>query len=87
MSFWISNEAINVGWLNAIEADSTLSPVQKQASTIEEHFRLLQACDNLSLLTCVAFEREADLLHALPTNDGGAAEIKVRPVAPRGVSS
>jgi len=69
--------------MNAIEADWTLTPVQKQASTIEEHFRLLQACDNLSLLTCVAFEQEADLLHALPTNDGGAAEIKVSPLAPR----
>jgi hypothetical protein len=51
--------------------------------TILEHFRLLQACDNLSLLTCVAFSSPAHLLHPLPINGGGAAEVNVLPVAPR----
>ena len=44
---------------------------------------LLQACDNLSLLACVAFASPAHLLHPLPLNDGGASEVKVTPIAPR----
>jgi hypothetical protein len=67
----------------AIELDSTLSSEGKAAQTIDEHFRLLQACDNLSLLTCVAFDTPADLLHPLPLNDGGTAEVKVLPIGPR----
>lgn len=65
-----------------IAADATLSDAEKSPQMILEHFRLLQACDNLSLLTCVAFSKPADLLHPLPLNDGGAAEIRV---LPRGV--
>jgi len=66
-----------------IEDDDSLNAAEKNAETIEEHFRLLQACDNLSLLTCVAFDKPANLLHPLPLNDGGAAEVQVRPIGPR----
>ena len=38
-----------------------------------DHFRLLQATDNLSLLTCVDFRQPAHLLHPLPLRDGGHA--------------
>src|SRR6266702_1648564 len=69
--------------LTVIAADARLTPLQKQKQTILEHFHLLQACDNLSLLTCVAFASPADLLHPLPLNNGSAAEIKVIPIAPR----
>jgi len=71
------------GLLSAIAADGTLTPEQKKEPMIREHFRLLQACDNLSLLTCVAFDRPADLLHPLPLSDGGSAEIAVLPLGPR----
>jgi hypothetical protein len=69
--------------LDRIGADETLSADHKDEDTIEEHFRLLQACDNLSLLTCVAFDKPADLLHPLPLNDGGVAEVRVEPLGPR----
>jgi hypothetical protein len=69
--------------LAAIASDSSLAAVEKTEQTILEHFRLLQACDNLSLLTCVAFDQPAHLLHPLPLNDGGTAEVKVTPIAPR----
>jgi hypothetical protein len=69
--------------LDRIGGDETLSAQDKDAEMIEEHFRLLQACDNLSLLTCVAFDRAADLLHPLPLTDGGAAEVRVEPLGPR----
>jgi hypothetical protein len=66
-----------------IAADHSLSPVEAAEQTILQHFRLLQACDNLSLLTCVAFSSPAHLLHPLPLNDGGTAEVRVLPLAPR----
>jgi hypothetical protein len=67
----------------AISADPTLKPLEKSEQTILEHFRLLQACDNLSLLSCVAYDRPAHLLHPLPVKDGSAVEVKVFPVSPR----
>jgi hypothetical protein len=71
----------------AIAADATLAPNEKSEQTILEHFRLLQACDNLSLLTCVAYDRPAHLLHPLPLNEigvgGGTSEVHVIPLAQR----
>ncbi len=69
--------------LAAISADPTLTPLEKSEQTILEHFRLLQACDNLSLLSCVAYGQEAHLLHPLPLKDGSTLEVKVLPVAQR----
>lgn len=67
----------------AIAKDASLNSGEMTEQTILEHFRLLQACDNLSLLTCVAFDAPAHLLHPLPLNDGSTAEVKVLPIAPR----
>lgn len=68
---------------SAIGADSTLMPEQKSQQTILEHFHLLQACDNLSLLTCVAYNSPAHLFHPLPLSDGTTTEVRVLPIAPR----
>jgi hypothetical protein len=67
----------------AIAADSSLAADEKTEQIILEHFRLLQACDNLSLLTCVAFSLPSHLLHPLPLNGGGTSEVKVTAIAPR----
>jgi hypothetical protein len=67
----------------AIGRDESLSQLEKSEQTILEHFRLLQACDNLSLLTCVAFDQPAHLLHPLSLNDGTTAEVKAQPLGPR----
>jgi hypothetical protein len=67
----------------AIAADASLAAPEKTEQTIIEHFRLLQACDNLSLLTCVAFAAPAHLLHPLPLNNGSTTEVQVTPIAPR----
>uniref|UniRef100_E6QJ10 DUF3891 domain-containing protein n=1 Tax=mine drainage metagenome TaxID=410659 RepID=E6QJ10_9ZZZZ len=66
-----------------ISEDETLTPSEKSEDAIRENFRLLQACDNLSLLTCVAFAEQAHLLHPLPLVDGSAAEVTVEPVGER----
>jgi len=67
----------------AIRGDATLSPEAKADQRITEHFRLLQACDNLSLLACVAYDAPAHLLHPLPLKDGATSEIQVLPLGPR----
>jgi hypothetical protein len=69
--------------LGSIAGDGALTPVEKAEQTILEHFRLLQACDNLSLLSCVAYDSMAHLLHPLPLNDGSTADVHVVPVAAR----
>jgi len=67
----------------AIAADVTLTARDRSEQTIREHFRLLQACDNLSLLSCVSFDKRANLLHPLPLNDGKTSEVEVFPIGPR----
>ena len=69
--------------LNQIAADSRLAPEQKSGEAILDHFRLLQATDNLSLLTCVDFSGPANLLHPLPLRGGGHTRVEVRPVGSR----
>jgi hypothetical protein len=66
-----------------ISGDPTVHKEQKNGIGIRDHFRLLQANDNLSLLTCVDFMKPAHLLHALPLRDGGYAEVKVHPAGNR----
>ncbi len=68
---------------DAIQRDSTLADDEKHEEAIRENFRLLQACDNLSLLTCVAFDKPSSLLHPLALRDGGSAPVDVLPLAPR----
>jgi hypothetical protein len=67
----------------AIREDRSLASSAKEDQTIAEHFRLLQACDNLSLLTCVAYASPAHLLHPLPLNDGKTWEVRVLPIGLR----
>jgi hypothetical protein len=67
----------------AIAADGSLTELEKAEERVLEHFRLLQACDNLSLLACVAYDRPAHLLHPLALNDGGAEAVRVEPVSVR----
>jgi len=44
---------------------------------IADNFHLLQACDNLSLLTCVDYQFPTNLLHALPVKNGGRQPVNV----------
>src|SRR5260370_32277235 len=66
-----------------ISSDNTISLEQKSDSAIRDHFRLLQATDNLSLFTCVDFSQAAHLQHPLPLRGGGYAEVKVRSAGKR----
>jgi hypothetical protein len=66
-----------------IAADPSFTPAQASAAAILDHFRLLQATDNLSLLTCVDFREPANLLHPLPQRNGEYARVEVRSTASR----
>jgi hypothetical protein len=66
-----------------IASDPSFTPDQTSESAIFDHFRLLQASDYLSLLTCVDFRQPAHLLHPLPSRDGGHIPVQVRTIAPR----
>lgn len=57
------------------------SAVCEQA--ILDNFHLLQATDNLSLLSCVGYMQPSTLLHPLRKLDGSATPVRVQPVAPR----
>jgi hypothetical protein len=63
--------------------DKQLAPEEISPARIENHFRLLQATDNLSLLSCVDYAQPADLLHALPLCDGGENRIVVESLGER----
>lgn len=76
-------KAFQQSLLRQIAADPRFPPEHASESAILDHFRLLQATDNLSLLTCVDFRQPAHLLHPLPLRDGGHARVQVRPVGPR----
>ena len=69
--------------LEQVAGDSRFTPEQTSESTILDHFRLLQAMDNLSLLTCVDFQRPANLLHELPTVKGDRKAVNVRSAGAR----
>jgi hypothetical protein len=66
-----------------IAADARFAREQVRESAILDHFRLLQATDNLSLLTCVDFRQPSHLLHPLPLRDGGHTTVQVRSTGPR----
>jgi hypothetical protein len=66
-----------------IAADRELSQEEISLERIENHFRLLQATDNLSLLSCVDYAQPGDLLHALPLRAGGEQRVAVESLGER----
>jgi hypothetical protein len=66
-----------------IAAEPKFTTVQTSEAAVLDHFRLLQATDNLSLLTCVDFRQPAHLQHPLPLRSGGHARVEVRSEGPR----
>jgi hypothetical protein len=66
-----------------IAANPKLSAEHKSENAILDHFRLMQANDDLSLLACVDFQKPVKLLHALPTRDGKHVLIQARAIATR----
>ena len=55
---------------NVIRNDLSFTRPEVTTEAVFNNFRLLQACDNLSLLTCVASMQPSTLLHPMPTTLG-----------------
>ncbi len=81
--FLADQRALQNSLRQQIAANPKLKPEYKSDDAILDHFHLLQANDNLSLLTCVDFQNPANLLHALPTRDGRRVPVQVRSVGTR----
>jgi Protein of unknown function (DUF3891) len=81
--FLEQQKAFQQSLLQQISTDPSLTAHQRSETTVLDHFRLLQATDNLSLLTCVDFRHLAHLLHPLPLRDGGHSRVEIRPVGRR----
>ena len=81
--FLEQQKALQASLLAQIAANPRFTPEQAGESAILDHFRLLQASDYLSLLTCVDFRQPADLLHDLPLRDGGRARVQARSISSR----
>jgi len=71
------------GLLAVLAADKRFAPEEISAKRIESHFRLLQACDNLSLLSCVDYAQPGDLQHPLPLHEGGESRVAVESLGER----
>ena len=82
-TFLVEQHAFQASLREQILANQSFTSEQSSEAAILDHFRLLQATDNLSLLTCVNYAKPAHLLHPLPLRDGRHAEVQVRPVGTR----
>lgn len=81
--FLVQQKVLQQSLLAKIGADARFPPEQASEAAVLDHFRLLQATDNLSLLTCVDFRRPSHLLHPLPLRGGGYSRVEVRSPASR----
>lgn len=81
--FLEEQKSFQQGLMEQIRPDATIAAEQKSEQAILDHFHLLQATDNLSLLTCVNFSRPANLLHALPVRGGGTMRVNVQAAGAR----
>jgi hypothetical protein len=68
--------------VRAREAE-VFSAEELEGERIGDHFRLLQATDNLSLLACVDYREPATLLQELPQVGGGRSAVKVETAGER----
>jgi hypothetical protein len=66
-----------------IAAEPRFTAQHTSEDAVLDHFRLLQATDYLSLLTCVDFRQPAHLLHPLPLHSGAHARIEARSAGSR----
>jgi hypothetical protein len=82
-AFLVRQRELQAGLRACVAADQKFLPDQVTHTRIDQHFHLLQACDNLSLLSCVDFQKPAGLLHPLPLKAGGENRIAVEPLGER----
>jgi hypothetical protein len=82
-TFLTAQKEFQKGLLERIRIDERFSDAEKSEERIQDHFRLLQATDNLSLLSCVGYMQPATLLHPLSVSGEQHETVTVTAVADR----
>jgi hypothetical protein len=82
-AFLVEQSTLQRALREQLLAESTLPPARLTPEAFTQHFRLLQACDNLSLLSCVDYAGAATLLWPQVLRDGTTSEIHVTRTAER----
>ena len=82
-AFLEEQRAVQADLRARIDAADCLPAELRGDTAFLDHFRLLQACDNLSLLACTDYPGPATLLHPLPTRDGAHRNVKIERVRER----
>jgi hypothetical protein len=65
------------------QLNARLTAEKVSLALVEQHFHLLQATDNLSLLSCVDYAKSSDLLRPLPLRGGGESRVAVASLGER----
>ena len=82
-AFLADQKALQEKLFTVIQGDSEASADEESKERIDDNFRLLQACDNLSLLSCVDYQKPATLLHPLRLKDRGSESVAVESLGER----
>jgi hypothetical protein len=82
-AFLVEQRTLQHALCERIATEGSLLPGHLSAEALYRHFQLLQACDNLSLLSCVDFAGDATLLHRFALHDGSESEVQVQRIGER----
>jgi hypothetical protein len=82
-SFLVEQLTLQRALREQLLSEGRLAAEHLAPESLLRYFRLLQACDNLSLLSCVDYGGEATLLHPLALRNGGTSEVRVQHVGVR----
>jgi hypothetical protein len=82
-AFLVEQSTLQRALREQLLAGAILPPEALTPEAFTRNFRLLQACDNLSLLSCVDYDGSATLLWPQALRDGTASEVHVARVAER----
>jgi len=82
-AFLAEQKELQTGLQQQLVAADEMPQEQITWDALTENFKLLQACDNLSLLSCVDFSGAATLLWPQKLRDGGTSEVHVTRIAER----
>ena len=75
--FLARQQALQQTLRTSIRTNPSFAAPHTADEAILDNFRLLQATDNMSLLTCVDYASPATLLHPMRTTDGSHTEVHV----------
>ncbi len=82
-AFLVEQSTLQRALRERLLAEGAMAEEHLSVEALQRNFRLLQACDNLSLLSCVDYGGEATLLWPQTLRAGGASEVTLQRVGER----